>query len=186
MASGSCRRANVARGTTARVRRGTEATWQSHRWPAQGAGGAQGADMWQGATRFTRTLVRGATWQMGAGNWRAHGIVGRGNIVGAVTRKRYTAPKVILTIRVFFFHVGLCPTRFLNVQVTWRLHGRWMISWAIDRMDPSPRDRNHITCVMCTLSDHDQSANRSPRGAIRSARSSFFQMQHNRDQTATI
>ena len=51
VASETSGRADVARGTTTWVRRGTEGTWQSHGWPAQGAGGAQGADTWQEATR---------------------------------------------------------------------------------------------------------------------------------------
>ena len=43
--------ADVACGTTARMRRGTKATWQGRGWPARGAGGAWGADTWQEATR---------------------------------------------------------------------------------------------------------------------------------------
>ena len=38
--SGTGAQADVARGTTARVRRGAEATWQSRGWPTRGAGGA--------------------------------------------------------------------------------------------------------------------------------------------------
>ena len=45
------RGADVARGTTARMRRGTEATWQGREWLTRGTGGAQGADTWQEATR---------------------------------------------------------------------------------------------------------------------------------------
>ena len=41
----------MARKTTARMRRGTKATWQGHGWPTPGASGAQGADTWQEATR---------------------------------------------------------------------------------------------------------------------------------------
>ena len=41
----------MARGTIARMRRGAEATWQSCGWPTRGAGGAQGADKRQEATR---------------------------------------------------------------------------------------------------------------------------------------
>ena len=51
MASGTSAQADVARGTTARERRGAEATWQSRGWPTRGVGGAQGADTWQEATR---------------------------------------------------------------------------------------------------------------------------------------
>ena len=50
MASGTSGRADVACGTTTWMRRGIEATRQSRGWPARGAGGAQGADMWQEAT----------------------------------------------------------------------------------------------------------------------------------------
>ena len=62
MASGINTQANVAHGTTAWVRRDAVATSQSRGWPTQGAGGAQGADTWQEATR---TPVRGTTWQVG-------------------------------------------------------------------------------------------------------------------------
>ena len=51
MASGPKWRADMARGTTARMRRGAEATWQGRGWPTRGARGAQGADTWQEATR---------------------------------------------------------------------------------------------------------------------------------------
>ena len=61
------RLADVARGTTERMRRVAEATWQGRGWPAQGTGGAQGADTWQEATRFTRMPVWGATWREGVG-----------------------------------------------------------------------------------------------------------------------
>ena len=43
--------ADVALGTTARMRRGTAATWQGRGLPTRGAGGAQGANTWQEATR---------------------------------------------------------------------------------------------------------------------------------------
>ena len=48
MASGPRRRADVARETSAWMRRGIEATWQNHGRPARGAGGA---DVWQEAAR---------------------------------------------------------------------------------------------------------------------------------------
>ena len=40
VASGTSAQANVVCGTTARMQRGTKATWQGCGWPAQGAGGA--------------------------------------------------------------------------------------------------------------------------------------------------
>ena len=79
----------MARGTTARMRRGSEATWQGREWPTRGAGGAQGADTWQEATRVhgsMRTPVWGATWHERVGIWRAHGLVGPGKMIGAVTQ----------------------------------------------------------------------------------------------------
>ena len=45
------RGADVVRGTTARMRRGTEATWQGRVWPTRGTGGAHGANTWQEAMR---------------------------------------------------------------------------------------------------------------------------------------
>ena len=38
VASGPRPRADMARGTSAWMRCGTEATWQSHGWPVRGAG----------------------------------------------------------------------------------------------------------------------------------------------------
>ena len=51
MASGTSAQADVVHGTTARMRRSTEATWQGLEWPTRGAGGAQGANTWQEATQ---------------------------------------------------------------------------------------------------------------------------------------
>ena len=56
----------MTRGTTARMRRGAEATWHGRGWPTRGAGGAQGVDTWQEATRVHAVHVdarEGATWQ---------------------------------------------------------------------------------------------------------------------------
>ena len=113
-------------GITALMRRGTEATWQGSGWPARGVGGTQGADTWEEATRVHADAREGRHVVDGAGSWRAHGIVGSSKIVGAVTRKRYTAPQFILNILQNFFREGLCPTRFLPFagdvdtrQATW-------------------------------------------------------------------
>ena len=43
--------ADMVREITARMQRGTEATWKGRGWPTRGAGGAHGADTWQEATR---------------------------------------------------------------------------------------------------------------------------------------
>ena len=68
---------DVARGTTAPLRRGTEATWQD----ACGPRGVRacGADVWSGATRTGHANAReGRHVATGAGKWRAHGLVGPG------------------------------------------------------------------------------------------------------------
>ena len=65
----------MARGTTARMRCGSKATWQGCGWPTRGAGGAQGAGTWQEATRVHAGpcgrpcgAPRGRGWQM-EGPW---------------------------------------------------------------------------------------------------------------------
>ena len=63
----------------------------------------------------------GAPRGRGSANGGPTGIVGPGKMVGAVTRKRYTAPQFILDNLESFFRVGLC---FLPVQDAWRLSGR--------------------------------------------------------------
>ena len=70
------------------MRRGIEATWQGRAWPTRGAGGS---DMWQEATRVhtgPRRRPCGAPRGRGVGSWRAHGLVGPGNMIGAVTQWR--------------------------------------------------------------------------------------------------
>ena len=75
VASGPRRRADVARGTSAWMRRDTEAPWQSHGWPARGAGCA---NAWQEATWMG---PHGRPWgaprgMWGVRIWRAHGYSG--------------------------------------------------------------------------------------------------------------
>ena len=78
MASGPRWRADMACGTTARMRCGTEATWQGHGLPTRGAGGAQGAHTWQEATRVHADARVGHHVACGVGIWRAHGLGGPG------------------------------------------------------------------------------------------------------------
>ena len=89
----------------------------------------------------------GAPHGRGVGIWRAHGLVGPGKIVGAVTRKRYTAPQFILNNLHSFLRVGHSPTRFLPVQDAWQLSGCRIQAQSVDRVDPSPRDLHYNTCV---------------------------------------
>ena len=79
MACGTGWRADVACGTTALMRCGTEATWQGSGWPAGGTGGAEGVDTWQEATRSTQVHVGARVGHHVAdevGSWRAHGYSG--------------------------------------------------------------------------------------------------------------
>ena len=108
---------HVARGITTRMRRSAEATWQGRGWPTRGAGGAQDADTWQEATRVhgsTRTPVWGATWQVRVGKWRAHGLVGPGKKLGAVTQMHYRAPPYLTAPFPLFYSVwDYVPTESL-------------------------------------------------------------------------
>ena len=124
MASGTGWQADVARGTIALMRRGTEATWQGSGWPARGAGGAKGTDTWQEATRVHVAARVGCHMAGEVGRWRAHGIVGLGKILGVVTRKCYTAPQFKLAILYDLFHVGLCPHENLPLQEAWTHQNR--------------------------------------------------------------
>ena len=65
--------ADMAPGTIARMRRGTEATWQGRGWPTRGAGGAQGADTWQEATRVHADAREGRHVALGGGGWQLEG-----------------------------------------------------------------------------------------------------------------
>ena len=78
MVCGTARQADVARGTTARVRRGAEATWQSRGWPMRGAGGVQGTNTWQEATRVHADAREGRHMARKVSRWRAHELVGPG------------------------------------------------------------------------------------------------------------
>ena len=65
----------MARWTTARMRHGSEATWQGRGWPTLGARGAHGADTWRRPRVSTRVHV-------GA---RVGGPRGRGSVDGGPT-----------------------------------------------------------------------------------------------------
>ena len=71
----------------ARMQRGTEATWQGRAWPMRGAVDTGGTDTWQEATRVHADAREGRHVASGeVGLWRAHGLVGLGNKIGAVTQ----------------------------------------------------------------------------------------------------
>ena len=77
------READVAHGTSAQMRRSIEATWRDRARPTRGAGGA---DRWQEATRVHADAREGRHMARGAGSWRAHGLVGPGYRIRAVTQ----------------------------------------------------------------------------------------------------
>ena len=114
----------MAHETTARVRRGAEATWQSRGWPTRGAGGAQGANKWQEATRVHADAREGRHVAGRVGIWRAHGLVGPGKKFGAVMQMRYRAPTFKLNLFRVFFRVGLCSHTSYLLQATWTLDRR--------------------------------------------------------------
>ena len=84
MATGPRRRADVARGSTAPLRRGAEATWQGVCGPRVAQVALTRAR--RPRRRSTWAPVWGATWRKGGRMWRAHGLVGPGKLFGAVTQ----------------------------------------------------------------------------------------------------
>ena len=112
------------------------------------ARGPRGEPKWP---ELTRMLGRGHASPHGclrghhvvsgkAGIWRAHGLVGPGEIIGAETQMR-TAPLPFIRAKLFLFlHVGLSPHEFYFLHATWRHRGRRMRQWGVDPVDPSPRD----------------------------------------------
>ena len=65
-------------------------------------------------------------------------------------------PLFNLAISIFLFRVGLCSHGIFLLQVTWLHRTRWIFSRSIDRVDPSPRDRNQRTCVKIIISGFDE------------------------------
>ena len=88
-----------------------------------------------GAMRVHVDARGGATWRMRAGRWRAHGLVGPGNNIGAVTHLRYAAPAFIRTVSPFFFSVRLCSCGVYPLQVMWQHGGRRIQSQCVHRVD---------------------------------------------------
>ena len=85
-----------------------------------------GTDAWQGHAS-PRERPGGAMWhEWWAGRWWAHGLVGPGKSIGAVTQRRYTAPRFILTCSIDFLYVGLCSWLTPSLQDTWQNKARWM------------------------------------------------------------
>ena len=111
---------HVARGTTARMRHDSEATWQGCGWPTQGARRGHVAK------GHTTTQVHvgarvGRHVEGGFAYGGPTGIVGPGKNLGAVTQMCYRAPIFIHDK----FHYFL---RYLSLplQVTWTHGVRWI------------------------------------------------------------
>ena len=90
------------------------------------------ADAWQGP-RGQRRGRHVASEE--AGIWRAHGLVGPSEYIGAVTQGRYPAPHYILINFHFLFHVGLCSRRISPLQMMWQHGGRRMRSRYVHPVD---------------------------------------------------
>ena len=84
MATGPRRRADVAGGSTAPLRRGAEATWQGTCGPRRAKLALTRGREPHG--RSTWAPVWGATWQERIACGRAHGLVGPCKYFGAVTQ----------------------------------------------------------------------------------------------------
>ena len=105
----------MAHGTTARMRRSSEVTWQGRGWPTRGARGARRGHVVKGHTT-TRVHVgarMGRHVEGGFAHGGPTGIVGPGKNLGAVTQMRYRAPIFKHGKFHYFLRVGLYPTRFL-------------------------------------------------------------------------
>ena len=107
----------------------------------------------------------GATWQERVDIWRAHGLVGPGKNFGAITQMHYRAPIFILTILIYLFRVGLCPTYVLpfagdvGARRASDLVRTAEIAWT--------RIIKSGTCAKYNLSDGDRKAYLTPRGDTR-------------------
>ena len=70
----------------ARMRRSTQGHMVELARPTRRAGGASGVDTWQGSTWVHVDARVRCHVARGAGNWRAHGLVGPGYKIGEVTQ----------------------------------------------------------------------------------------------------
>ena len=83
---------------------------QGHVAAPRGPTGGGGTDTWQGHAS-PRGRPSGATWRCERlASDGAHGLVGPGKSIGAVTQRRYAAPHFILAKLFLFLRVGLCST----------------------------------------------------------------------------
>ena len=109
-----------------------KATWQCHADPREHLHGVDVARTRGKATRAhadARVTPRGtrSDW---IGRWWAHGLVGLGNSIGAVTQRHYFSPPFIRIFSADFFRVGLCSREIVNPR--WRGTAR-RVRW--DRLD---------------------------------------------------
>ena len=124
-------------------------------WPAQEV--HSGAATWQGGHAATWAPVWGATCRL--------------VIKGALTKFVGKSTPLFKRNKTWnFLRVGLCPTWFLPVQVTWTQSKRQMRSeWQRSRGLESTRSSNSSRAQKRDLSDDNWRAHRSPRGDMRRA-----------------
>ena len=133
-----------------------KATWQSRASPheAQVAHRARTRGRRpRGSTQVHADAREGRHVVRRVGEWRAHGLVGPGYRIGAVTHLRYAAPPYIIAKSAYFLRCGTIFPRSLLLQVTWMNHRRWLRSLNVDRVDPSPRDLHQSTCSKKIISE---------------------------------
>ena len=135
MVSGASGRADEEHGTTARMRPGTEATWQGRGWPTRGAGGAKGADTWQEATRVHADACVG---RHVAGGPHLEGPRVSGPWLGIWGCNANALPRPKSHTCRFFYFI-LCGTMFPHgsylLQVTWRNRERWIDGLQVKHVD---------------------------------------------------
>ena len=142
----------MAHGTTAPLRRGTEATWQEAHGARQMAGrprGHVGARVGRHVSRSREEIL--------------------GQLIGE------SSPLFNRVLPLYFFRMGLCPTRFLPCRTrggTMGVGSSWVSSRGVDRVDQSPRDCQIKHVPKIYLKWNDRRAYLSPRGRVVSVRSS--------------
>ena len=142
------------------MRHGRQGHVAESREPTRRLGGIEVEQTRGRATRVhADAQVAPCGMRRGAGRCRAHGLVGPGYSITAVTHLRYAAPPFILTVSSFFFRVGLCSREIFlcrrrgnTVDVRCDRNEQR----GIDHVDPSPRDHHQSTCAKGDLSERDQ------------------------------
>ena len=100
--------------------------------------------------------VRGAMWQSEGSHLKGPRV--SGPWLGLWGGNENALPRPNIYTHDFLFLIP-CGTMFRGIsllQATWQHHGRQIRSRGVDRVDPSPRDRNQNMCAKSSLSDGDR------------------------------